>query len=557
MIIEGSLRLGQEKEIGRLIAEAARREGFDEGGVRAYRILRRAVDARGKGPPTVYFRLELRIGEGGGAAVEELASTPALGRRAATRVQRTGRPVIVGFGPAGTFAALRLLESGVAPIILEQGRAVDERARDVRTLRTTGRLDPYSNVAFGEGGAGTFSDGKLRTRKRHADIEAVLATFVAYGARPSLLYESHPHVGTDVLIKIARQLREDLIARGVDLRFEARVDELLATQVAAPGPAARSGACASARLRGLRLASGEEISAEDVLLGPGNSARPLFRALARAGVRMEARASAVGFRIEHERAWVDRRRYGPAALAAGMSGAEYALRASSGERGVYSFCMCPGGYVVPSHVEEGTVRVNGMSNSRRGATYSNSAIVVTVTPDDYRSFEADPADYLGDLSGDLPVDGPGDPALVGVRFQRAFEARAGAWGVKSGVAPAQRVSDFLAGRRSQGLGETSYRPGLVSAPLHDFFPQALSRALAEGLRRFDRGLPGFAGQEALLIAPETGTSSPLVITRGEDGQSVSHRGLYPMGEGAGYAGGIMSSALDGVAAAERWLSAWS
>jgi uncharacterized protein len=550
MIIEGSLRLDQGKEIGRLIAEASRRDGFDEARVRAYRIVRRAVAARGKGPPTVYLRLELRLGDGEGAAVEELASTAPVGRREAPRAGigpgRAGRPVIVGFGPAGTFAALRLLESGVAPIILEQGRAVDARAQDVRALRTHGQLDPYSNVAFGEGGAGTFSDGKLRTRKRHADIDAVLATFVAYGARPSLLYESHPHVGTDVLIKIARRLREDLVSRGVELRFEARVTELLADE-------ARRSALGEGRpdraISGLRLASGEELATSGVLLGPGNSARPLFEALERAGVRMEARASAVGFRVEHERAWVDRRRYGPSGLAAGLSGAEYALRAKSGERGVYSFCMCPGGYVVPSHVEDGTVRVNGMSNSRRGATYSNSAIVVTVTPDDYRAFQGD-AEAQDAVASTASVRG----ALVGLRFQRAFEARAGAWGVDPGVAPAQRVSDFIAARESQDLCPSSYRPGLVSAPLHRFYPEALTRALVDGLRRFERGLPGFAGREALLIAPETGTSSPLVITRGDDGQSVSHHGLFPMGEGAGYAGGIMSSALDGVAAAERWLA---
>ncbi len=523
MIVEGHLAPGEP--LNRLFPRLARRFGFAEADLRAYRVLRRALDARGRGEPRVFWRLELTLAPGEGPPRELLAETAPFGARHRAPPRRDRRPIIVGSGPAGTFAALRLIEAGVAPILLEQGRAVDERARDVRVLRAHGRLDPYSNVAFGEGGAGTFSDGKLRTRRNDEGIREVLATFVHHGARPSLLYESHPHVGTDVLVRVTRSLRACLELHDVDLRFGARVVDLVVHD---------------GRVVGVRLADGAEVLGDGVLLAPGNSARPLYAALVSAGVRASARDTAVGFRIEHPREWVDLRQMGLAAIQAGLWGAEYTLTAQFGARGVYSFCMCPGGYVVPSQVEPGSVRVNGMSNSVRHAPLSNSAVVVTVTPDDYV----------------LPGEpGPRGGVLDGVAFQAAYEHLAGAWGAAEGVAPAQRVIDFVAAREPAALPPTSYRPAVTPAPLHRFYPPALTAALTDALRAFDRRMPGFAGSDAVLIAPETGTSAPLTLERGPDGQSVSHPGLYPAGEGAGYAGGIMSSALDGVRAAEAWLGA--
>lgn len=523
MIVEGHLAPGEP--LNRLFPVLARRHGFVEGDLRGYRVLRKALDARGRGSPRVFYRLELHLAPGEGPPRELRPDCVPIGARRPAAPRTTRRPVIVGSGPAGTFAALRLLEAGVTPLLLEQGRPVDERARDVRLLRAKGRLDPWSNVAFGEGGAGTFSDGKLRTRRNDEGIRDVLATFVHHGARPALLYESHPHMGTDVLVRVTRSLGAWLLEHDVDLRFGARVVDLLVH---------------ARRVRGVRLADGSEVPSDGVILAPGNSARGLYRALVEAGVGVEARASALGFRVEHPREWVDLRQMGLAAVTAGQWGAEYNLAAQIGDRGVYSFCMCPGGYVVPSQVEEGTVRVNGMSNSARRAPYSNSALVVTVSPNDYV------------LPGEAAARGE---ALDGVAFQAACERRAGELGGGRGAAPAQLVVDFLAGREPADVPATSFRPAVTPAPLHRFYSPALTGALAEALRRFDRRMPGFAGSDAVLIGPETGTSAPLTIERGPDGQSPSHPGLFPAGEGTGHAGGIMSSALDGLRAAEAWLGA--
>lgn len=523
MIVEGHLAPGQP--LNRLFPLLARRYGFAERDLRGFRVIRRALDARGRGAPKIFYRLEIEVAPGDGPPREVFAACPPVGARSVPGGRVARRPIIVGSGPAGVFAALRLVEAGVAPLLLEQGRPVDERAQDVRLLRAKGRLDPWSNVAFGEGGAGTFSDGKLRTRRSDEGIRDVLGTFVHHGARPSLLYESHPHVGTDVLVRVARSMRAFLLAHDVELRFGARVVDLVTHE---------------GRVVGVRLADGAEVLADGVLLAPGNSARPLYAALAEGGVRMSPRASAVGFRIEHPREWVDRRQMGFAAVEAGLWGAEYALTAQVGDRGVYSFCMCPGGYVVPSQVEVGSVRVNGMSNSVRHAPHSNSALVVTI----------EPADYVL----------PGEPAprggvLDGVAFQAAYEHLAGELGGGGGVAPAQRVVDFLARRDPASVPATSYRPGVAPAPLHRFFPEPLTHALTEALLRFDRRMAGFAGSDAVLIGPETGTSAPLTIEREPDGQSCSHPGLFPAGEGTGHAGGIMSSALDGLRAAEAWMAA--
>ena len=521
MIVEARIQPGEP--LNEALSRVVERHGADPALLRSYRVLRRAVDARGHGGVRVFYRVELTLAPGGAPPRELRPERAPVGARPATRGPSGARPVIVGSGPAGVFAALRLLEAGVRPILLEQGKAVEARAQDVRRLRAHGVLNPLSNIAFGEGGAGTFSDGKLRTRKRDPRVADVLATFVHLGAPYPILYEAHPHLGTDTLIRLTRALRAQLLAREVDLRFEARVEDLLLQ---------------AGRVAGVRTVDGQEILADGVILAPGNSARPLFRRLEALGVPMEARASAVGFRIEHPRAWIDRRQYGADALKAGMAGAEYALTARAEGRGVYTFCMCPGGRVVPSQVDPGTLRVNGMSNSRRRAPFSNSGLVVTVGPEDY-----------------LPAgSGPGASGpLDGLRWLEHVERRAAAMAGYDGKAPAQRAPDFLARRASSDLPPSSFRPGLTAAPLHALLPRPLTDAVVRALRTWERRMPGFAGRDALLIAPETGTSTPLKILRERDGQVPGFAGLFPAGEGAGAAGGIMSSALDGVDMAEAWL----
>jgi uncharacterized protein len=522
MIVETRIHPGEP--LIAALSRVAERQGVDPALLRSYRVLRRAIDARGRGGVRVFYRVELILAPGDAPPRELRPERPPVGDRPSARGPSGVRPVVVGSGPAGVFAALRLLEAGVRPILLEQGKAVEARAQDVRRLRAHGVLDPLSNIAFGEGGAGTFSDGKLRTRKRDPRVADVLATFVHLGAPYPILYEAHPHLGTDTLIRLTRALRARLLAREVDLRFEVRVEDLLVRE---------------GRVAGVRTVDGQEILADGVILAPGNSARPLLRRLDALGVPMEARASAVGFRIEHPRAWIDRRQYGEAALKMGMAGAEYALTARAGERGIYTFCMCPGGRVVPSQVDPGTVRVNGMSNSRRRAPFSNSGLVVTVGPEDYR------------LPGTAPEAAR---PLDGLRWLEHIERRAAAMAGYDGKAPAQRVPDFLARRASPALPPSSFRPGLTAAPLHALLPRPLSDAVDGALRTWERRMPGFAGRDALLIAPETGTSTPLKIIRARDGQVPGFAGLFPAGEGAGAAGGIMSSAIDGLEAAEAWLA---
>jgi len=442
------------------------------------------------------------------------------------------RPVVVGFGPCGIFAALVLAQMGLRPIVLERGKRVRERTRDTWDFWRRGELHPESNVQFGEGGAGTFSDGKLYSQisdRRHL-TRKVLNEFVAAGAPEEILTSGKPHIGTFRLVSMVEKLRAQIEALGGEIRFEERVVGL------------RCESGEERRMRGVLLASGEELRADQIVLAPGHSARDLFEALHAVGVALEAKPFSIGLRIEHPQSLINRARFGAHAGDRRLGAADYKLvhHAQNG-RSVYSFCMCPGGTVVAATSEPGRVVTNGMSQYSRDDRNANAGIVVGLTPDDYGTRR--------DSAGRV------DP-LDGIAFQRAWEERAFELGGGDYCAPGQLVGDFLQGVASSALGsvQPSYRPGVrlcdLADPRRPSLPDWALAAIREAIPAFDRKLPGFAMAGAVFTGVETRTSSPLRIPRGKDLQCTNVRGLYPGGEGAGYAGGIMSAAVDGIELAE-------
>jgi len=503
-----------------LAIAAERALGWSRGSAAAVRVVRRALDAR-KGRP-IGYRLRCRV------STEPEPRTPAAPAHESVPRWPAGRPApriaIVGTGPAGTWAALRLSAAGVPVTILERGKRVQPRRADLAQL-TRGRLDLDSNYCFGEGGAGTFSDGKLYTRsKDRAGIEAVLADLVRFGAPAEIGIESRPHVGSNRLPKVLTALRAHLEALGVVYRFETE----------AVGLRAEGG-----RVRAVRLRGGDEVGADAVILATGHSARAAYAWMVRDGLALERKAIAVGVRLEHPQGCIDRIQYGAAAGDPRLPPAFYELAVPGNDRpasrGAYSFCMCPGGWIVPAATEPDGVVVNGMSLSKRDSRFANSGFVVPVAERDF---------------------GPeGDGPLAGVEFQRRVERAAFALGGAGFRAPAQRLGDFLAGRVSSALGPSSYRPGIVPADLGDMLPEPVVISLRQALAQLVRRLPGFLHPEAQLIGCETRTSAPVRILRDPASlQSVSLAGVYPSGEGAGYAGGIVSAALDGMRVAARILA---
>ena len=431
------------------------------------------------------------------------------------------RPLVVGAGPCGLFAALILAQMGFRPIILERGKAVRQRVKDTWALWRKHVLTPESNVQFGEGGAGTFSDGKLYSQikdPRHLGRK-VFSEFVRAGAPQEILTEAHPHIGTFKLVPMVENLRATIESLGGEYRFESRLTDLVIE---------------NGRLTGVRLESGEEIAADHVVLAVGHSARDVFEMLYRQGVAMEAKPFSIGFRIEHPQSLIDKARFGASRTELGA--AEYRLvhHASNG-RAVYSFCMCPGGTVVAAASEPGRVVTNGMSQYSRNERNANAGIVVGITPEDY------PAQENGEKS-----------PLAGVELQRHWEAQAFIAGGSNYAAPAQRVGDFIKGVASTALGSVipSYRPGVNPCDLSSCLPDYAITAIREALTAFGRQLKGFDMDDAVLTGVETRTSSPVRIKRGPDFQSVNISGLYPAGEGAGYAGGILSAGVDGIQVAE-------
>ena len=527
MIRINELRLPLEHAPEALPAAAAERLGIAVTAIRKLAVCRRSHDARRKTAPMFIYSADVEV-DGEEVLLRHFAADPKIGptpdtdyhfvARAPAGLEQ--RPVVVGFGPAGIFAALVLAQTGFRPLVLERGKAVRERTKDTWKLWRNNRLDPESNVQFGEGGAGTFSDGKLYSQvrdPRHLGRK-VLTEFVKAGAPEEILYVAHPHIGTFRLVGMVERMRAEIIALGGEVRFQSRVTCI---------------DIADGRVRGVRLASGEAIAADEVVLALGHSARDTFAMLHRAGVSMEAKPFAVGFRIEHPQSLIDKARLGPNAGNPLLGAADYKLvhHASNG-RAVYSFCMCPGGQVVAATSEADCVVTNGMSQYSRAERNANAAIVVNVSPEDFGGT-------------------PGDP-LAGIAFQRRLERHAFELGGGNYEAPVQLVGDFLAGRPSTRLGAVipSYQPGVHPTDLSTALPDFVIAAIREAIPAFDRQIRGFALPDAVLTGVETRTSSPLRITRGEDLQSVNVRGLYPAGEGAGYAGGILSAGIDGIRAAE-------
>lgn len=429
----------------------------------------------------------------------------------------TERPVVIGFGPCGLLAGLVLAQMGYKPIILERGKEVRERTKDTFNFWRKKELNTESNVQFGEGGAGTFSDGKLWSQVKDPKQygRKVLNEFVEAGAPEEILYVSKPHIGTFKLVAMVEKIRAKIIALGGEIRFGCRVEDIHIEK---------------GQVTGLSLADGEKINTRHVALAIGHSARDTFQMLYDNNVHIEAKPFSVGFRIEHKQSMIDEARFGPNAGNEILGAADYKLvHHCKNGRSVYSFCMCPGGTVVAASSEEGRVVTNGMSQYSRNERNANSAVVVGINPSDY----------------------PGHP-LAGIDFQRELESRAYAMGGGNYDAPAQKVGDFLKGKSSEELGsvEPSFKPGIKLTDLSDALPDFCIEAIREALPAFNRKIKGFALDDALLTSVETRTSAPINIKRGDDYQSVNTTGLYPAGEGAGYAGGIMSAAMDGIKVAE-------
>ncbi len=544
------LRLPLDHAQAALRVAVLSRLGIADAALKRMAVFRRAWDARKKTAIMLSYTVDCEV-DGEAAVLARFAGDAHVRPTPDTRYSFVGhapadfyaserpRPVVIGCGPCGIFAALILAQMGLRPIVLERGKPVRERTRDTWGLWRRGVLNPESNVQFGEGGAGTFSDGKLWSQisdPRHL-TRKVLTEFVKAGAPEEILFVAKPHIGTFRLVGMVEKLRADIEALGGEIRFQQQVTDVLIEA----GPS-QGGAPASRHIRGLTLASGEQLAADHVVLAPGHSARDTFAMLQRRGVFLEAKPFSVGLRIEHPQGLIDRARFGPSAGHPILGAADYKLvhHAKNG-RGVYSFCMCPGGTVVAATSEDERVVTNGMSQYSRNERNANAGIVVGIGPQDYRQ--------------DGLHEGPVDP-LDGVAFQRLWESRAYELGGGGYRAPGQLLGDFVKRQKSAVLGsvEPSYKPGVqltdLADPKRPGLPGYVLDAIREALPAFERQIPGFAMPDAVLTGVETRTSSPLRITRGRDLQSLNVQGLYPAGEGAGYAGGIMSAGVDGIEVAE-------
>jgi hypothetical protein len=540
MIRITELRLPLDHAEGALRAAVLARLGLDDTQLADMRVFRRGYDARKRSAIQLVYTLDCGLAAGldetellarfvGDAHIR---TTPDTGYHfLACLPAYTGpRPIVVGFGPCGLFAALILAQMGLRPLVLERGKAVRERTQDTWGLWREQRLDPESNVQFGEGGAGTFSDGKLWsqiTDPRHL-TRKVLTEFVKAGAPDEILYVSKPHIGTFRLVSMIIKMRAEIEALGGEIRFQQKLSDVLIEDGA---------------IRGVALASGEQIAASHVVLALGHSARDTFTMLHGRGVYMEAKPFSIGYRIEHPQSLIDAARFGPSAGNPILGAADYKLvhHASNG-RAVYSFCMCPGGTVVAATSEPERVVTNGMSQYSRNERNANAGIVVGLTPEDYRQ--------------DGKRDGSAVNPLDGMAFQRQWESRAYELGGGGYLAPGSLVGDFIKRQVSQDFGDVlpSYKPGVTLTNLQQkgrgSLPAYCLDAIREALPAFARQIRGFDRPDAVLTGVETRTSSPLRITRGRDYQSLNVRGLFPAGEGAGYAGGIMSAGVDGIEVAE-------
>jgi len=522
MIRIRDIYLPPEHAVAQLPFEAAKALRISASKIRKVQIVRRSIDARKKPDIRIVYTIDVAV-EGSENKILKQSGCKRASLapvsyykvpKAAKELEK--RPVVVGFGPAGMFAALVLAIAGQRPLVLERGEDAASRHEKVQKFWKTGELDTKSNVQFGEGGAGTFSDGKLNTGVNNPRIGWILEQFVKAGAREEILFDAKPHVGTDVLLTVVQNLRQRIISLGGEVRFNAQVTDVFSDD---------------GKITGLEVNGEEKIDCENVIFAIGHSARDTFEKLNVRAIPMEPKPFAMGVRIEHLQQNINKAQYGRHDPV--LPPADYKLVKHLEEETVYTFCMCPGGYVVAAASEEGRVVTNGMSYADRDGVNANAALLVTLNPKDF------------------PYEGP----LGGMYWQRKIEEAAFAAGGSNYCAPTQKVGDFLNGRPSDGPGavEPTYRPGVKWCDLHTVLPEKISCALEKALPMLDGNLKGFADADAVLTAPETRSSSPVRIVRDESKQSVGLKGFYPAGEGAGYAGGIMSAAIDGMMCAEALL----
>ncbi len=491
----------------------AREEGVDARTINAVRVLKRSIDARQR---TIFVNLTVRL------YINEVPTDDAYKHTEYGDVSSKPAVVVVGEGPGGLFASLRLIELGLRPIVLERGKDVRQRKVDLAAIKRTQCVDTESNYCFGEGGAGAYSDGKLYTRsKKRGNTEKILNVFCQHGASTSILADAHPHIGTDKLPGVIEAMRNTILKCGGEVHFQTKMTRLQLHGDTVTG------------VEAIDLVDGRELTFKGpVILATGHSARDVYHYLAEANVEIEAKGIAVGVRLEHPSKLIDQIQYhNPAGRGKYLPAAEYSFVTQVADRGVYSFCMCPGGFVIPAATGPEQLVVNGMSPSNRGTEWSNSGMVVETRPEDVAADTADP--------------------LCVMRFQEDLERSCWQQGNMKQTAPAQRMADFVNNRLSFDLPRSSYAPGLISSPLHFWLPQHIRTRLQEGFKKFGRMSHGFLTNDAVLIATETRTSAPVRIVRQPDTlQHVRIRGLFPCGEGAGYAGGIVSAGVDGERCAE-------
>ena len=515
----------------RLKGWLADEHGLDVESISGVRILKRSIDARQR---QIYVNLKVRV------YVNEQPSDDEYVRTEYPHVEGRPQVIVVGAGPGGLFAALRLIELGLRPVVLERGKNVHDRKKDLADISRTQQVDAESNYCFGEGGAGAYSDGKLYTRsKKRGNIDKILNVFCQHGASTAILADAHPHIGTDRLPQVIEAMRNTIINCGGEVHFQTKMTRLI--------------------LKGDRVVGVEAVSQQPttnsqlqykgpVILATGHSARDVYRYLAEAKIEIEGKGIAVGVRLEHPSALIDQIQYhSKQGRGRFLPAAEYSFVTQVAGRGVYSFCMCPGGFVIPAATDKEQIVVNGMSPANRGTRWSNSGMVVEVRPEDIESVDYRQSDepstnsQCSTLSSQLKV----------LRFQEELEKMCWQQGNMRQTAPAQRMTDFVNGRLSSDLPKSSYAPGLISSPLHFWLPKMISTRLQEGFKVFGRNAHGFLTNEAVLIAVETRTSSPVRIVRDKDRlQHIRIQGLFPCGEGAGYAGGIVSAGVDGERCAE-------
>ncbi|WP_298555931.1 FAD-dependent protein [uncultured Algibacter sp.] len=513
--IQLRITLKEEGQPDILVLKSAIKLDIDRKDITGVKVLRKSIDAR-KPKIILNYKLTVYIKE---PVPENSAYTFEY------KDVSKAKPIhIIGFGPAGMYAALRCIELGFKPIVLERGKNVQDRRRDLKAINQDHFVNEDSNYCFGEGGAGTYSDGKLYTRSlKRGDVRRIFENLVYHGATDQILVDAHPHIGTNKLPKVVQNIRETILKYGGEIHFETRVTDFILKDN---------------KIKGIQLKNGKELPVENVILATGHSARDIFYLLNKKDIAIEAKSFAMGVRVEHPQHIIDSIQYHCSGKRHELlPAASYGLVQQVKDRGVYSFCMCPGGFIVPAATANGEVVVNGMSPSKRNNLYANSGIVVEINVDtDLPKYEK-----FG--------------ALKGLEYQKNLERLAFTSGGRSQVAPAQRLTDFVEGRLSPELNDTSYQPGLKSAPLHSLLPKFIGGRLRKGFEAFGRKMKGYYTEEANIVGVESRTSSPVSIPRNEQLQHPQISNLYPCGEGGGYAGGIVSAAMDGERCAEAAIGA--